>query len=241
VVAPQLPPGETWGGSWYGGETAAQRWLVTLTRALTARRSVDPRRVYGVGFSMGAIGLWDILVRQPDLFAAAALIAGDLDVTAASSLVGFPLWAVRGGRDTLVPPQNARAFAALATARWCPRPRRCPAGSLRVPRQQHRTTCRQAVHAREVCVQPRGPLCRVAVVVSEATGVVCPVDPPAAQRRAVRARADRVRRDDTDAWTADDAGGRGPGRAAPAPPRESPGRRAPGHRRDASKVALTAQ
>ena len=117
VVAPQLPPGETWGGSWYGGETAGQRALVALTRTLSARRSVDPLRVYGVGFSMGAIGLWDVLTRHPGLFAAAALIAGDLDVAAAAPLVTFPLWAVHGANDALVPPHNARAFAAFASAR----------------------------------------------------------------------------------------------------------------------------
>lgn len=117
VVAPQLPAGETWGGSWYGGETAGQRTLVALTRELAGRRSVDPRRVYGVGFSMGAIGLWDILTRHPTLFAASLLLAGDLDVAAASALVDFPLWAVHGARDTLVPPHNTRAFAALARAR----------------------------------------------------------------------------------------------------------------------------
>ena len=117
VVAPQLPAGETWGGSWYGGETAGQRALVALTQELSARRSVDPRRVYGVGFSMGAIGLWDILTRHPALFAASVLIAGDLDVAAAAPLVDVPLWAVHGGRDTLVSPDNAPAFAAMAAAR----------------------------------------------------------------------------------------------------------------------------
>ncbi len=117
VVAPQLPAGETWGGSWYGGETEGQRTLVALTQELAGRRSVDPRRVYAVGFSMGAIGLWDILARHPDLFAASVLIAGDLDVAASAPLADVPLWAVHGGRDTLVPPHNPRAFADLARAR----------------------------------------------------------------------------------------------------------------------------
>jgi len=111
VVAPQLPRDETWGGSWYGGETAGQRRLVAIVRELRDRRSVDARRVYGVGFSMGAIGLWDILVRYPGLFSAAVLIAGDLDVDRAESLMSFPLWAVVGGRDTLVPPDNTRELA----------------------------------------------------------------------------------------------------------------------------------
>lgn len=111
VVAPQLPLDETWGGSWYGGETAGQRMLVAIVRELRDRRSVDPRRVYGVGFSMGAIGLWDILVRHPGLFSAAVLIAGDLDVDGSESLRPFPLWTVVGGRDAVVPPDNTREFA----------------------------------------------------------------------------------------------------------------------------------
>lgn len=110
VVAPQLPPSETWGGSWYGGDTEGQRALVAIVRELRDRRSVDPRRVYGVGFSMGAIGLWDILVRYPGLFSAAVLIAGDLEVDRSESLISFPLWTVVGGRDALVDPENTREF-----------------------------------------------------------------------------------------------------------------------------------
>lgn len=111
VVAPQLPRNETWGGSWYGGETAGQRQLVAIVRELRERRSVDRGRVYGVGFSMGAIGLWDILVRHPGLFTAGVLIAGDLEVDRAESLTSFPLWTVVGGRDAQVPPDNTREFA----------------------------------------------------------------------------------------------------------------------------------
>jgi predicted peptidase len=113
VVAPQLPRGETWGGSWYGGETIGQRTLVGIVRELRHRSSVDPSRVYGVGFSMGAIGLWDILVRHPGLFTAAVLIAGDLDLATASVLTSFPLWSIVGGRDDIVPPDDTRAFARL--------------------------------------------------------------------------------------------------------------------------------
>lgn len=117
VVAPQLPPGETWGGSWYAGETEGQRKLVALVRQLRSRSSVAPGRVYAVGYSMGAIGLWDILVRAPRLFTAAALVAGDLDVAAATPLASFPLWAIVGGDDQIVPPENTRAFARMVAAR----------------------------------------------------------------------------------------------------------------------------
>ena len=117
VVAPQLPPDETWGGSWYGGATAGQRQLVALVHALRTRRSVDPRRVHGVGYSMGAIGLWDLLVREPGLVTAAVLVAGDLEVAQAAPLTSFPLWSIVGGRDTLVPPDATRAFARLVEER----------------------------------------------------------------------------------------------------------------------------
>jgi len=117
VVAPQLPREETWGGSWYGGDTAGQRALVAIVHELRERRSVDPSRVYGVGFSMGAIGLWDILVRYPGLFSAAVLIAGDLDVDRSESLTSFPLWTVVGGRDALVSPENTREFGRRVDAR----------------------------------------------------------------------------------------------------------------------------
>lgn len=117
VVAPQLGEGDTFGGSWYGGETEGQRRTVALVRELASRRSVDPARVHGVGFSMGAIGLWDLLVRHPGLFTAAVLVAGDLDVEAAAPLTSFPLWSIHGGRDALVRPDADRAFAALTEAR----------------------------------------------------------------------------------------------------------------------------
>lgn len=111
VVAPQLPRGENFGGAWYGGESDGQRRVMRLVEDLSVRSSVDASRVYGVGFSMGAIGLWDLLARRPALFAAAVLIAGDLDLEQASSLVHAPLWAVHGTDDEVVSPLNVRQFA----------------------------------------------------------------------------------------------------------------------------------
>lgn len=111
VVAPQLEEGSTFGGSWYGGASEGQQRTMALVRELAARRSVDPARIYAVGFSMGAIGLWDVLVRHPGVFAAAVLIAGDFDAEAAAPLASFPLWAVHGADDELVRPDADRRFA----------------------------------------------------------------------------------------------------------------------------------
>lgn len=114
VVAPQCDRDDTFGGSWYGGVSRTQRAVVALVRELCTRRSVDPRRVSLIGFSMGAIGLWDLIARHRDLFAAAVPIAGDLDVEAARDLLSFPIWAFHGERDEQVPNANTRAWFAMS-------------------------------------------------------------------------------------------------------------------------------
>ncbi len=117
VVAPQCPKTDTWGGSWYGGESATQRKVVSLVRDLSARRSVDASRVSLIGYSMGAIGAWDILLRARELFAAAVPIAGDLSPDTALALADFPLWAFHGELDKLVQNTASRKVAELMAAR----------------------------------------------------------------------------------------------------------------------------
>jgi len=116
IVAPQAPAGASWGGTWYGGSTNAQAAVVRLARGLAGRASVDPRRVYLVGISMGAIGGWDLLVRAPGLFAAALLVCGDADPASSEALRDLPIWAFHGEADDVVPPANARATAARLAA-----------------------------------------------------------------------------------------------------------------------------
>lgn len=120
VVAPQAPRGATFGGSWYGGPSPLQDVVMAVVRELAGRRTVDPLRIYGVGFSMGAIGLLDMLVRHRGVFAAGVPIAGDLDAAHADALLGVPLWAVVGAQDHLVPPTAVRAAVARLQAQGSP-------------------------------------------------------------------------------------------------------------------------
>ncbi len=113
VVAPQCDTDDTFGGSWYGGTSRTQRAVVAMVRELVTRRSVDPRRVSLVGFSMGAIGAWDLVLRHRELFACAVPIAGDLEPSSAQDLLHFPLWAFHGEKDELVSNVNVRAMDAL--------------------------------------------------------------------------------------------------------------------------------
>lgn len=113
AVAPQCPSEDTFGGSWYGGQSLTQRKVVSLVKELSGRRSVDARRILLIGYSMGAIGLWDLLERHKELFAAAVPIAGDLNPESARALVDFPIWAFHGERDRLVRNDATRRVARL--------------------------------------------------------------------------------------------------------------------------------
>lgn len=117
AVAPQCAKDDTWGGSWYGGESATQKKVISLVRELTKRRSVDADRVSLIGYSMGAIGAWDILLRARELFAAAVPIAGDLFPETSLALADFPIWAFHGELDKLVSNVAARKVAELMKAR----------------------------------------------------------------------------------------------------------------------------
>ncbi len=114
VVAPQAPRGSTFGGSWYGGPSPLQQRIVAVVDEVSRRLPVDPARVYGVGFSMGAIGLWDIARRHPGRFAAIVPVAGDVDADDdhVAAFARFPVWAVCGAHDQLVPPARTRALLA---------------------------------------------------------------------------------------------------------------------------------
>ncbi|MFO0593957.1 MAG: PHB depolymerase family esterase [Myxococcaceae bacterium] len=111
AVAPQCPRDDTFGGSWYGGDSRTQQKVLSLVRALGQRQSVDPKRVSLIGFSMGAIGLWSMLERARSLFSAAVPIAGDLDWETAKPLADFPIWAFHGADDRLVRPDATRTLA----------------------------------------------------------------------------------------------------------------------------------
>lgn len=113
VVAPQCPRDDTWGGSWYGGDSKTQQKVLGLVRELGRRRSVDAKRVSLVGFSMGAIGLWAMIERHPELFCAAVPIAGDLHPESARALTQFPIWAFHGEKDPFVSNRAVRRVAEL--------------------------------------------------------------------------------------------------------------------------------
>ncbi len=94
VVTPQCPAGEMW------TDTEA---LIALLDEIVSEYSVDPNRVYLMGYSMGGHGAWYLAYKHPDRFAAVAPMSGMTNVWWASRIKDMPVWAFHGAQDTLVP------------------------------------------------------------------------------------------------------------------------------------------
>jgi predicted peptidase len=116
IIAPQCPVGMQWVNVPWGGDShdmpkepskpmhAALELLQQSIRDLPA----DPQRIYVTGISMGGFGTWDLIQREPGLFAAALPICGGGDTDKASKLKNLPIWAFHGDQDTTVKTQRSR-------------------------------------------------------------------------------------------------------------------------------------
>lgn len=76
------------------------RTTLQLIDSLKADLNIDSKRIYLVGFSMGASTVINTLSSRPDLFAAAVSIAGIPEFDQIESLVNTPIWLIHGNQDT---------------------------------------------------------------------------------------------------------------------------------------------
>src|SRR5205823_9552109 len=88
--------------------TPAMALTIQALKQVIASENVDPTRVYVTGTSMGGEGVWDILDREPNLFAGAVPMSGGGDVTTALTIKDIPIWAFHGSADTIVPVEDTR-------------------------------------------------------------------------------------------------------------------------------------
>ena len=126
IVFPQCPENEKWvDTSWSLGsysldstpESNEMKAVIELLGLLQEKYSVDAKRIYVMGFSMGGYGTWNALMLHPELFAAGVPMCGAGDPTKAEVLKDIPIWAVHGGMDPTVSVQGSRDMAtALETA-----------------------------------------------------------------------------------------------------------------------------
>lgn len=124
VMAPQCPEGEQWGGinrlakiptppDEYAPALAA---TLKAVEAVRKEFSIDERRIYITGLSMGGYGTWDALAKRTELFAAAAPICGGGDTVLASKFKDIPIWAFHGADDKTVPVERSREMIEALTA-----------------------------------------------------------------------------------------------------------------------------
>jgi predicted peptidase len=130
LVVPQCPANEKWSDVDWGAEKHQQPgrpsepMLLTLEllEALRKEFRIDARRIYITGLSMGGYGTWDVLVRRPELFAAAVPVCGGGDEAQAGVIAKIPIWAFHGAKDQAVRVERSRNMvAALKKAGGNPR------------------------------------------------------------------------------------------------------------------------
>ena len=91
--------------------------VLQILQKTLAEESVDFNRIYLTGLSMGGYGTWDLAIRHPEMFAAAAPICGGADNSAVAKLINLPVWVAHGDADRAVPVARSRlAVAALRAA-----------------------------------------------------------------------------------------------------------------------------
>jgi predicted peptidase len=89
---------------------------VGLIRALTGQYSIDKDRIYTTGQSMGCMASIEMLIKYPDLFAAALLVAGQWDAERMSVLTTANMWAIVSEGDRKAFPGMNASMAALEAA-----------------------------------------------------------------------------------------------------------------------------
>jgi predicted peptidase len=116
VVIPQCPAGQNWvrKESYCGTvplapeATEPAQLTVKLILSLERHLNVDSKRIYLMGISSGASGVWDLASRYPEMFAAAVPFAGCGDVNQAARLTRTPVWIFHGAWDLAVNPKCSR-------------------------------------------------------------------------------------------------------------------------------------
>lgn len=99
-----------------GEPSVAMRLLLELTKELQKKYKLDKARLYVGGLSMGGMGTFELVRRQPKLFAAAFPICGGANIETASKLTKPKWWIFHGLKDDVVPPALSEEMAAALKA-----------------------------------------------------------------------------------------------------------------------------
>ncbi len=117
IVAPQCATNNQWVdtpwayGSYVQDNIPISKYMKatkSLISHIESIYSVDSKRLYVTGLSMGGYGSWDIITRYPDMFAAAIPICGAGDPSKAELIKDVAIWAFHGSDDNVVPVEGTR-------------------------------------------------------------------------------------------------------------------------------------
>jgi predicted peptidase len=108
VLAPQCPAGKLWSDPHSQEPLEQIRLAVEILYSLQQEMSIDSRRLYVMGISLGGYATWDVIARHPNKFAAAVPICGGGDRSKAHLMVNTPVWAFHGEDDNLVRVSESR-------------------------------------------------------------------------------------------------------------------------------------
>jgi predicted peptidase len=116
LIAPQCPSKDKWVEVDWRADTHRQpaepaepmRLTLELIEAMRKEFSIDARRIYVTGLSMGGYGTWDVLARRPELFAAGVPICGGGDEATAATIAKIPIWVFHGANDNTVKVECSR-------------------------------------------------------------------------------------------------------------------------------------
>jgi predicted peptidase len=106
TIIPQAPK-----FGWGAGSEGAKMALGILDE-VGKEYSVDPKRVYLTGLSMGGMGTWSLAVAMPDRWAAIVPICGRGDPKRADKIKDLPTWAFHGDADPAVNVSGSRDMIA---------------------------------------------------------------------------------------------------------------------------------
>lgn len=102
TIIPQAPR-----FGWGAGSDGAKLALAIL-EDVEKNYSVDKKRLYLTGLSMGGMGTWSLAVAMPDKWAAIVPICGRGDPKKADKIKDLPCWAFHGDADNAVPVSGSR-------------------------------------------------------------------------------------------------------------------------------------
>ena len=101
VLMPMAPPYQAWANM--EGSLEALAMAMDLIAGMRRTYSIDERRIYVTGHSMGAVGTFAALAHYPETFAAGVAVNGNWFPADAAKFRNQKLWVFHGDKDKIFP------------------------------------------------------------------------------------------------------------------------------------------